>query len=156
MTGRLDRRIMKIIRSDDLDPPNQKTGIFKLFGNAALIHQVMFIRQAPTRLSLANILSTRLRNLIELESLDLALLRTQYPDMILWILMQGGLGGVGTPNQLWFAELLADVCFSSGVRARSEIASALADFLWTDQYIGPVSVGFWNDVVVAQAAKGWG
>jgi hypothetical protein len=152
MTGRLDRRLIKIIRSDTLDHPNQTTVIFKLFGNAALIHQVMFIRQAPTRLSLSNILSTRLRTLIE--SIDLAVLQTQYPDMVLWVLMLGGIGGIGTLNQGWFAELLAGGCVAAGVKARTEIASTLADFLWTDQYIDPVSVEFWNNVIAAQGAKG--
>jgi hypothetical protein len=154
MSARLDRRIVKIIRSEILDPPNQMTVIYKLFGYAAMIHQVMFIRQIPTRVSLSNILSARLRTL--LEGIDLTVLQTQYPDMMLWILMLGGVGGVGTPNQRGFAELLADACCAAGVRARTEIAATLADFLWTDQYVGTVSVAFWNDVIAAQSAKGWG
>lgn len=154
MAGRLDRRLLKLILSDCLDPPSQTTVIYKLFGNAALIHQVMFIRQAPTRLSLSNIVSSRIRTLIE--AIDLAALRIQYPDMVLWILMIGGIGGVGTPNQRWFAERLADACLAAGVRARTEIASTLANFLWTDQYLGSVSVEFWNDVMSAQGANGWG
>jgi hypothetical protein len=154
MAGQLDRRLLKLILSDCLDPPSQTTVIYKLFGNAALIHQVMFIRQAPTRLSLSNIVSSRIRTLIE--AIDLTALRIQYPDMVLWILMIGGIGGVGTPDQRWFAERLAYACLAAGVRARTEIASTWANFLWTDQYLGSVSVEFWNDVTRAQGAKGWG
>lgn len=154
MTGQLERRLIKIVRSDDLDPPSHRTSIYKLFGNAALIHLVMFIRQAPTRLSLSNILSNRIRTL--LETIDLGILQMQYPDMMLWILMIGGVGGVGTPNQVWFAKLLADACLAMGVQARTEIAFTLADFLWSDQYHGPVSIEFWNDVMAAQGEKGWG
>jgi hypothetical protein len=154
MAGRLDRQLLKLILSDCLNPPSQTTVIYKLFGNAALIHQVMFIRQAPTRLSLSNILSSRIRSLVE--SIDPAALQIQYPDMMLWVLMIGGIGGVGTPDQRWFAEMLADACLAAGVRARTEIASTLANFLWTDQYLGSVSVGFWDDVMRAQGAKGWG
>ena len=70
--------------------------------------------------------------------------------------MIGGIGGVGTPDQRWFAETLADACHAAGMRARTEIASTLANFLWTDQYLGSVSVEFWDDVMRAQVAKGWG
>ncbi|KAE9372407.1 hypothetical protein N431DRAFT_536206 [Stipitochalara longipes BDJ] len=154
MSGRLDRRLIKIIRSNSLDPLYQMTVIFKLFGNAALIHQIMFIRQAPTRLSLSNILSSRIRTLLEPH--DLPLLQKQYPDMLLWILMIGGLGGVGTPNQAWYAGLLADACFALGVRARTDFVAMLMDFLWSDQYLGPVSVEFWNEVTKAQGGRGLG
>jgi hypothetical protein len=151
-SGRLDRRLMKIIRLDILNPPDQMTVIFKLFGNAALIHQIMFIRQSPIRLSLTNILSSRIR--ILLEGADLSLLRAQYPDMMLWILVVGGIGGIGTPNQWWYAGLLVDACLAMGVRTREELVATLADFLWSDQYLGPVAVKFWNDVIKSQGADG--
>ena len=47
-----------------------------------------------------------------------------------------------------------DACLISGVRARTEIAFTLGDFLWNEQYFGPVSVGFWNDVAAAEGWKG--
>jgi len=154
MSGRLDRRLIQTIRSNSLDPPDQTTVIFRLFGNTALIHQIMFIRQAPIRLSLSNILSSRTRVL--LESVDISLLRVQYPDMMLWILMIGGLGGIGTPDQGCYAGLLADACLAVGVRTRDELMAALKGFLWSDQYLGPVAGEFWNDVTTAQLAEGWG
>ncbi len=80
----------------------------------------------------------------------------QYPEMMLWILMIAGIGGAGTPNQGWFAALLADACLASGLLARDEIAMGLKGFLWSNQYLGSVSLGFWDDVVRAQGAKGWG
>jgi Fungal specific transcription factor domain len=154
MAGRLDRRLLKIIRSQRDSPQSQMTSIYTLFGNAALIHQMMFIRQAPTCLSLSSILSKRIRKL--LESISLETLQIQYPDMMLWVLMIGGIGGVGTQDQKWFAELFADACLAAGVTARAEITAALADFLWSDQYLGPICAEFWNDVIMAQVAKGWG
>jgi hypothetical protein len=74
----------------------------------------------------------------------------QYPEMMLWVLIMGGLGGIGTPSRGWFANLVAEVCSVSGLRGGNEVAFTLAEFLWSELYRSPVTMGFWNDVAVAQ------
>jgi hypothetical protein len=153
---RLERRIIKLLRLGRLDLPNENSLIYKLFGNAALIHILIFLRQVPVPLSMltfSNFLSKQIRTLLETN--NLLALQIQYPEMILWILMMGGIGGVWTLNQAWFANLLVDACLVSGVRPKTDIAFTLADFLWTDQYLDPLSsMGFWKKVAIAQGAKG--
>jgi hypothetical protein len=114
----------------------------------------MFLRQAPFPLSMfpfSNYLAIQIRTLLETTSLRA--LQIKYPEMIVWILMMGGVGGVGTPNQAWCANLFVDACLVSGVHTTNEIALTLADFLWTDHYLGLFSMGFWNKVVAAQDTK---
>jgi len=154
---RLERLIIKIMQSKDLEIHSKDTTIYKLFGNAALIYVVIFIRQVPypsSMLLFTNFLTARMRVL--LDTMNLQTLQIKYPEMILWILIMGGIGGMGTENQGWYAKLLVDACLISGVRARTEIAFTLVDFLWNEQYFGPVSVGFWNDVAAAEGSKGRG
>ena len=151
---RLERRITKLLRLGCLDVPNEDSLIYKLFGSAALIHTIIIIRQNPYPLSMlpfCNLFSIQIRTL--LETTNLQALQIKYPEMILWILMLGGIGGVRTPNQAWCANLLVDACIVSGVRTRTEIALSLAEFLWTDLYLGPFSMGFWNKFGAAQIAR---
>ena len=151
---RLERRITKLLRLGCLDVPNEDSLIYKLFGSAALIHIIIIIRQNPYPLSMlpfCNLFSIQIRTL--LETTNLQALQIKYPEMILWTLMLGGIGGVRTPNQAWCANLLVDACIVSGVRTRTEIALSLAEFLWTDLYLGPFSMGFWNKFGAAQIAR---
>ena len=65
----------------------------------------------------------------------------------------GGFGGIGTSNRGWFANLLAEVCSLSGLRGGNEIAFTLTEFLWLELYRSPFTMGFWNDVAVAQGVE---
>jgi hypothetical protein len=151
---RLERRITKLLRLGSLDVPNEDSLIYKLFGCAALIHIIIIIRQNPYPLSMlpfCNLFSTQIRTL--LETSNLRALQIKYPEMILWVLLLGGIGGVRTPNQASCANLLVDACLVSGVRTRTEIALSLAEFLWTDLYLTPFSMGFWEKFGAAQIAR---
>lgn len=65
-----------------------------------------------------------------------------------------GIGGTGTSNRSWFAQTIGDACVSLGISTDDdEIAGALAEFLWWDLYRSPVTMGFWNDVALAQGLK---
>lgn len=58
----------------------------------------------------------------------------------------GGLGGVGTENQSWFAGLLAEAARVAGVCGSREIEMYVGEWLWTRLYVDEVSAGFWGDL----------
>lgn len=140
MAERLERRVIALVQSGVFKSPKQNGSIFVLFGNAALFHVYMFMRDLPRGLPFSNLIATRLRT--SLEAADLEYLHKEYPEMMLWILMMGGLGSSSTANREWYAKLLAQACIASGLRGGNAIASALADFLWSELYRSPVTIGF--------------
>jgi hypothetical protein len=147
---RLERRVVKLIQS----PASESlisSSIYTLFGNAALLHIYMFMRDIPRGVPFLNLLSNRIRKSLELE--DLKKLEFQYPEMALWILMLGGLGGIGTENRAWFAGRLAGACQALGIRGSEELAFALKDLLWSELYLSPMTGGFWGDVGVIQGLE---
>ncbi len=152
MVERLERRILAILQTEVVKSGKPKFSIFALFGNAAIFHINMFMRDLPRGLPFYNLLSGRLR--ARIEAVDLSCLRKEYPEMVLWILLMGGLGSSGTPNRGWYAELFAEICIASGLREGNAISYALAEFLWTELYRSPVTIGFWNDVARAQGIEG--
>jgi len=66
--------------------------------------------------------------------------------MILWIITIGGLASIGSVNQPWFIKLLAQLCRAAGIAGQAELASLLADFLWSGFYLGHIFNGFWADL----------
>ena len=152
MVERLERRVITLVQSKVSKSPKQNGSIFVLFGNAALFHVYMFMRDLPRGLPFSNLLATHLRTSIE--AADLESLHNEYPEMMLWILMMGGLGSSSTTNRRWYAELLVQACMTSELRGGNAIAIALADFLWSELYRSPVTIGFWNDVAKAQGMDG--
>jgi hypothetical protein len=88
MFERLERRIIAVVQSEVLKSGDQNSSIFVVFGNAALIHIYMFMRDIPRGLPFFHLLSARIRTTIE--AADLAHLHREYPEMMLWILMMGG------------------------------------------------------------------
>jgi hypothetical protein len=144
--------VVALLLSEVVRSGKPKLSIFKLFANAVIFHINMFMRDLPRGLPFYNLLSDRLR--VNLEAVDLVYLHKEYPEMILWILLMGGLGSSGTPNRQWYANLFAEICISSGLRGGNAISHALAGFLWTELYRTPVTIGFWNDVARAQGIEG--
>lgn len=151
MVERLERRVVTLLQSEVAKSGNPQLSIFAVFGNAAIFHLCMFMRDLPRGLPFYNLLSGRLR--ANIEAVDLAYLHKEYPEMMLWILLMGGLGSMGTLNPGWYAGLLAQICIASGLRGNA-IAYALAESLWSELYHSPVTIGFWNDVARAQAMEG--
>ncbi|KAH8782098.1 hypothetical protein BGZ57DRAFT_852885 [Hyaloscypha finlandica] len=152
MVERIERRVVALLLSEVVRSGKPRLSIFILFANAIIFHINMFMRDLPRVLPLYNLLSGRLR--VNLESVDLVYLHKEYPEMVLWILLMGGLGSSGTPNSLWYAKLFAEICISSGLRGGNAISHALAGFLWTELYRTPVTIGFWSDVARAQGIEG--
>jgi hypothetical protein len=148
MVERLKQRVISILQSDLVKIGNQRFSIFALFGNAAIFHIYMFMRDLPWGLPFYNLISSRLRSIVE--AVDLANLHKEYPNMTLWVLLMGGLGSSGTPNRGWYAKLFAETCITAGLRRGNAIAYSLAEFMWSDLYLSPVTIGFWNDVARAQ------
>jgi hypothetical protein len=69
--------------------------------------------------------------------------------MLLWIIMMGGLGSIGTEEQEWFSELLAELCFATDIVGTAELAMFLKEFLWSDFYLDHSFKEFWDAVAVA-------
>ena len=153
MVERLERRTIAILQSEVLKPDRPKYAIFTLFARAAIFHIYMFMRDyIPRGLPFYIILSDRFR--ASIEAVDLLYLHREYPEMIAWILLMGGLGSSNTSNRGWFAERFADFCVKAGLQGGSAISYALNEFLWTELYRSPVTAGFWNDVARAQGVDG--
>lgn len=147
---RLERRSLALIQMAQ-EPSSRNLQVYELFGNAALIHALLFMRDSPGSIPLVRLLSTRLRK--TLEESKVANLLLQYSEMILWVLIMGGLGGIGTQNQRWFASLLAKTCLALGLVGRDEVSSTVAEFLWYDQYAASTKMAFWDDVDAAQGLQ---
>jgi hypothetical protein len=152
MVERLKRRVVALLQSEVIKSGNPKLSIFVLFGNAAILHICMFMRDLSRGMPLYKLLSSRLRATIE--AVDLAYLHKQYPEMMLWILLIGGLGSTGTPNRGWYAGLFAKTCRALGLRGGNAIPYALTEFLWSELYRSPMTIGFWNDVARSQGMEG--
>jgi hypothetical protein len=147
----VERRVVRLVQQEALLSPATNLAIYRAFGHAVLLHIYMFMRDFPRGIPIFYRLSSRIRK--SLDFVDIRMLYIQYPEMMLWILMVGGFGGIGTPNRGWFANLLAEVCSMSGLRGGDEISFTLAEFLWCELYRGPFTMGFWNDVAVAQGVE---
>ncbi|PMD37181.1 hypothetical protein L207DRAFT_514502 [Hyaloscypha variabilis F] len=152
MVERLERRASALLLPEVVKSGKPKLAIFALFARAAIFHIYMFMRDLPRGLPFYRTLSDRFR--ASIEAMDLTYLHKEYPEMMLWILLMGGLGSSGTPNRCWFAERFAEICKKAGLQGGSAISYALAEFLWTELYRAPVTIGFWNDVARAQGIEG--
>jgi hypothetical protein len=147
----LTHRLINIVQYKFPKSPNQNALIFGLFGYAALAHVMTFICNPARRGAVLQLISTRIR--ATLEVIDVRSFQVAYPEMMLWIIMVGGLASTWTDNQRWFAELLSESCLAAGISKMTELALFLSEFLWSDSYLGPACKEFWDDVAVAQAMK---
>jgi len=68
----------------------------------------------------------------------------------MWVLIMGGLGGVGSENQAWFAGLLAIAAREAGMMGLTDVILVCKDWLWTKLYVDEVGEGFWADFEAAQ------
>ena len=106
MLERLERRLITIVQVEDLIVPSQNIAIYKVFANAAILHIYMFQRDLSRGFPFFHLLSLRIRT--TLETVDISRLKTQYPEVLLWVLMMGGLCGVETSERGWFTTLVRD------------------------------------------------
>lgn len=137
--------------------PNQNNAvIYKLFGNAGLAHIAMLTRNGPPWAYVPKLISSRVRTMSTRirtcpeETNCLRPLQEVYPEMLLWIIMMGGLGSIGTEEQEWFSELLAELCFATDIVGTAELAMFLKEFLWSDFYLDHSFKEFWDAVAVAR------
>lgn len=152
MLDGLEHRLIAIVQTDYSATSSQNLMIYTLFANAAIVHIYMFLRDLSRGLPFFHLLSLRIRKL--LGNVDISKLKTQYPEMMLWILMMGGLCGVETSDRTWFANLVADFCVELGIYSGNEIATLLSEFFWSELYRSPMTSGFWGDVAKAQGVDG--
>jgi hypothetical protein len=142
-------RLIALIQYEIPHPLNRNAVVFRLFGNAAVAHILMFTYNLPPRSGTHVLMSTRIR--ASLEFIDIRAFQLAYPEMMLWIIMIGGLGSLGTEDQEWFIQLLAQSCHGAGIDGTAELALSLTEFLWSGFYLGPIFDEFWDDVAVARA-----
>jgi len=147
----LERRLVKLIQEPCLTSPIQELAIYKLFGYAALQHSLAFIHD-QFGLPLLGLQSDRMREV--LEAVDVSSLAILYPEMMLWILVMGGIGGFGSSRRIWWANRVAKLCFAFEIKGVSEITARLAQFFWTELYLSPATETFWADVAAAQGIAG--
>ncbi|KAE9372733.1 hypothetical protein N431DRAFT_409051 [Stipitochalara longipes BDJ] len=129
--------------------PNENALVFRIFGNAAVAHILMFTYNMPLRSDTHVLMSTRIRACLEM--INVQAFQMAYPEMMLWVIMIGGLGSIETGNQGWFIQLLAKSWHVAGIFGTAELALSLNEFLWSDFYLGPMFNEFWNGVAVARA-----
>jgi hypothetical protein len=148
VTNFLERRTLLIILSKEHSRSDPSTSIFYLFSSALFLNISIFLRDQTRGLPILLLLCTRIRHC--LEKLDMHLLQFQYPELMLWILVMGGVGASKTGDRQWFAKHLADTCDVSGIRKGDELAVALENFLWLELYRTPTFSGFWKEVARQQ------
>jgi hypothetical protein len=145
----LQRRVIILVQSKYLESPDPVMFIYRLFCNAALIHIIMFIRESPLRLRICPTLSARIKE--DMQSTDWQSIQKEFPQMVLWLILMGGLGCIGTDNRQWFTNTLVDTCRASAIRGVNAMEAALSEFLWSDLYRSPITTEFWDAMALAQA-----
>jgi hypothetical protein len=73
--------------------------------------------------------------------------------MLLWIIMMGGLGSIGTEEQERFSKLLGELCFITDIVETAELLPPMflkEDILWSDFYLDHSFKELWDAVSVAQ------
>jgi hypothetical protein len=148
MTNYLERKTLLIMLSKEQSRSSAATSIFYLFSSAMFLNISIFLRDQTRGIPILTLLSTRIRNCLEKN--DIPLLQLQYPEMMLWIIVIGGLGTSKTGDRLWFAQHLADACSMLGLSGGDELGVALQDFIWLKLYRTPSFSDFWDEVARAQ------
>ena len=146
----LERRLVPLTQLEPLSNQTQGCSIYVLFGYAALIHLYLFIRDCSKDLPFSHLLSRRIRTV--LERVDTQHLETQFPEMMLWIFIMGGLSGSPSLERVWFANRTAYFCSELGLCGGDQIKYMLDHFLWSEVYRSPVTERFWTEVAKAQGS----
>jgi hypothetical protein len=146
----LERRLVPLTQLEPLSNQTQGCSIYVLFGYAALIHLYLFIRDCSKDLPFSHLLSRRIRTV--LERVDTQHLETQFPEMMLWIFIMGGLSGSLSLERVWFANRTAYFCSELGLCGGDQIKYMLDHFLWSEVYRSPVTERFWTEVAKAQGS----
>jgi hypothetical protein len=137
-------------------PSNENVLLYKLFATAALAYTVLFFATGISWFRLYSYqyttsrmpgsvarASSRIRATLETTSVSKLLL--VYPEMMIWILMIGGMTAM-KGEEGWFAERLAEACAAQGITGRKELEMALKEWLWTDWYLRDEFREFWDVV----------
>jgi hypothetical protein len=143
---RLIHRLLFLIQYESPDPSNPHTHIYSLFGNAGIAHIIMFICNGNPRSGDSILMSKRIQT--SLEMINLPSFQIAYPEMMLWVVMMGGLASIGGPgagDTKWFIKLLADMCRAAGIATKAQLSLFLEKFLWSEFYlVCPLYREFWD------------
>lgn len=143
-----EHRMISLMQVEPVSSPSQNLSIFMLVGYAAFVHLFIFVRDCSKDLPFSHLLSNRIRTI--LEKVDMKPLQRQYPEMMLWTLIMGGLSGNPLSERVWFAKKVSDFCLELEIRGGDGIACFLEEFLWSQLYRSPVTRRFWEQVAKAQ------
>jgi hypothetical protein len=148
-TDHLMRQLTNIVQYNIPKTSKSNALIYGLFGYAALTHAVAFVCK-PSRIgSPVQISVERIR--ARLEVINIPAFQIAYPEMMLWIILVGGLASITTVHRDFFINILADACLATGINNPiEELPIFLADFMWSAFYINPAAKGFWDQVSAAQ------
>jgi hypothetical protein len=152
-TSHLMHRLVHIVQYKIPEASNQNVQIYGLFGNAALAQVTTFVCETTRLGSMVQLCAERIR--ATLEVINIPAFQIAYPEMMLWIILVGGLASIRTDNQGFFITLLAEACLAAGInKVTEELPIFLADFLWSVSYLNPAAKDFWDEVAVAMAKAG--
>lgn len=142
-TYQLMYRLIALVHYE-IPASNLNALIYGLFGNAGLVHILMFTCNSPLPIRDPALISARIR--ASLDMINIQAFQLAYPEMMLWIIIMGGLASMRSENQAWFIKLLAESCRAVGIAGTVELALSLSDFLWSEFYLGPIFTEFWVKV----------
>jgi hypothetical protein len=146
-TFQLMHRLIALAQYETPELQNRNALIYGLFGNAAMIHIMMFTWNSIEKLGYVKVISARIQRSLRL--INIQAFQIAYPEMMLWVIMLGGLASTEIEDRKWFIKLLAELCLAAGIGTIAELALFLSEFLWSDFYlICPLFDEFWNDLTI--------
>ena len=123
--------------------------IFELFANTALIHSIAYNSKSSRVGSVIELLVKRIR--ATLEVINISSFQIAFPEMILWIIISGGVSSIRTQHEAFFVRVLAEACLAAGINDyTSEIGIFLGGFMWNALYMNAAAIPFWDKVAAAK------
>jgi len=148
-TDQLMRQLTTILQYKIPESSKPYGLMFELFANAALSHAIAY-NCKPSKLgSPIQLCVERIR--AALEEIDIPSFQIAFPEMMLWVIVTGGVASITTPHQAFFIKVLADACLAAGIcNVTEEMHLFLGGFMWSILYVNPAAKFFWDEVAAAQ------
>jgi hypothetical protein len=123
---------------------SQTPSIDNACATTALIYSIAVLFPVPKRSRPFRILVTRLRALIETEEIDKD---PRISDLLLWMLMAGGIAALGTENRAWYVQQLIEYVMRWKIYEWARVEEIVRDFLWLDSACGEGGRKLWSEVL---------
>jgi hypothetical protein len=145
----LERRILELAQLEPLSQPTQANCVYTLFAYATFLNIYIFMRDCSKELPFNQLLASRIYMILTHPNINMSILKIHYPELMLWVLIMGGLAGNANSEGPWFVKSVADFCLELGLVTGIQIAHMLGEWMWSDLYISPVTRRFWQEVALA-------